>query len=557
MKNIIVRKGLVLGIILLFVGASVVSSIDGNNTLELLTAEDVEAITVNLGGKNVEEQIMVDNEGVSSGVLDVDWWPMFHHDLSHSGYSASVGPATNDTLWAYTTYSNVVSSPAVVDSKVYIGSMDRNVYCLNADTGAKIWQYETGWYVHSSPTVVDGKVYIGSCDGKVYCLNADTGAKIWDYTTDPSDYGVYSSPAVANEKVFFGAYDHKIYCLNANTGVKIWDFTTGNVLTTSSPAVANGKVYIGSCDNNVYCLNADTGAKIWEYATGKSVVSSPSVVDGKVYIGSCDGKVYCLNADTGAKIWDYTIGPSDEGIYSSPAVVDGKVYIGSRDQKVYCLNADTGIKIWEYMMGGCVTSSPAVSYDGMVYIGASSYKSRKDDGMMICLNAETGEKIWEYTSWGSWDSSPAIADGKIYVGSRDNKVYCFGSSSENQPPEPPVIDGQTNGKAGTEYEYTFNATDPDGDDVKYYIDWGDGDTEWTDDFSASGTPVTVSHTWVGKDTYTITAKAQDEYGLEGPEGTLDISMPINIPFNFNFNLLSWLFERFPNAFPILRHMLGL
>jgi len=33
--------------------------------------------------------------------------------------------------------------------------------------------------------------------------------------------------------------------------------------------------------------------------------------------------------------------------------------------------------------------------------------------------------------------------------------------------------------------------------------------------------------------------------------------PENKPFNFNFPLLSWLFERFPNAFPILRHMLGL
>ena len=128
---------------------------------------------------------------------------------------------------------------------------------------------------------------------------------------------------------------------------------------------------------------------------------------------------------------------------------------------------------------------------------------------------------------------------------------------DNAPPNAPSIDGQTSGKAGNEYEYTFNAVDPDGNDVKYFIDWGDGDTEWTDDFSASGTPVTVSHTWVEKDTYTITAKAQDEHGLEGPEGTLDVSMPKNKAYNFNFNLLSWLFERFPNAFPILGHMLGL
>ncbi len=36
-----------------------------------------------------------------------------------------------------------------------------------------------------------------------------------------------------------------------------------------------------------------------------------------------------------------------------------------------------------------------------------------------------------------------------------------------------------------------------------------------------------------------------------------ISMPKYKAFNFNFNLLSWLFEQFPNAFPILRNLLGL
>ena len=37
--------------------------------------------------------------------------------------------------------------------------------------------------VSSSPAVADGKVYVGSYDSKVYCLNAATGAHIWNYTT--------------------------------------------------------------------------------------------------------------------------------------------------------------------------------------------------------------------------------------------------------------------------------------------------------------------------------------------------------------------------------------
>jgi len=55
----------------------------------------------------------------------------------------------------------------------------------------------------------------------------------------------------------------------------------------------------------------------------------------------------------------------------------------------------------------------------------------------------------------------------------------------------------------------------------------------------------------------IKAKAEDIYGLESDWGTLEVTMPKSKTIHFNFNLLSRLFERFPNAFPILRYMLGL
>jgi hypothetical protein len=64
----------------------------------------------------------------------------------------------------------VQSSPAVAGGRVYVGSDDAKVYCLDASTGAKIWSYLTGDRVVSSPAIVDGVVYIGSYDGKVYAF---------------------------------------------------------------------------------------------------------------------------------------------------------------------------------------------------------------------------------------------------------------------------------------------------------------------------------------------------------------------------------------------------
>ncbi len=224
----------------------------------------------------------------------VDWWPMFHHDLNHTGYSTSIAPNTNQVSWSYRTGHGMNSSPAVADGKVYVGSWDDNVYCLDALNGDSIWSYTTGGNVSSSPAVDDGKVYVGSYDEKVYCLDASNGDFIWSYTTGG---WVSSSPAVADGKVYVGSYDEKVYCLDASSGDSIWSYTTGDDVF-SSPAVVGGKVYVGSDDNNVYCLDAINGDFIWSYATGYSVWSSPAVANGKVYVGSTDGNVLCFGLQT-------------------------------------------------------------------------------------------------------------------------------------------------------------------------------------------------------------------------------------------------------------------
>jgi outer membrane protein assembly factor BamB len=42
------------------------------------------------------------------------------------------------------------------------------------------------------------------------------------------------------------------------------------------------------------------------------------------------------------------------------------------------------------------------------------------------LNASTGTPIWHYATGDSVASSPAVADGRVFVGSLDGKVYAFG-----------------------------------------------------------------------------------------------------------------------------------
>jgi len=128
----------------------------------------------------------------------------------------------------------------------------------------------------------------------------------------------------------------------------------------------------------------------------------------------------------------------------------------------------------------------------------------------------------------------------------------------NEPPETPTIDGPTSGKPGVSYDYIFMSVDPDGDDVYYMVSWGccgpGGDFHQYGPFE-SGVETTISKLYSEEGTYLISAYAMDVNMAESSIATLEVTMPVNQQV---INpLLQMILERFPNAFPILRYLLGL
>ena len=164
--------------------------------------------------------------------------------------------------------------------------------------------------------------------------------------------------------------------------------------------------------------------------------------------------------------------------------------------------------------------------------------------------------------WGASDSNPYPYGMEYYstdVGNtwieKPNVDLCFKTYGlENDPPNKPSIDGETNGKVGVEYEYTFETTDPEGLQVWYYIEWGDNtNTGWIGHYP-SGEEITKSHSWSEKDTYTIRCKAKDPYEAESEWGELEVTMPMNQQSS-NIWFLQFL-KNHPRMFPILRQLLG-
>lgn len=158
------------------------------------------------------------------GALGTTAWPMFRHDLQHTGRSEYSGPSTVNEKWNFVTGNWVRSSPAIgPDGTIYVGSSDGNLYAINSD-GILKWKYFVELPVESSPTIsLNDMIYIGADGLFVFDKN---GTLMSRFTTAAI---IQSSAAISVDgTVYVGSDDKRIYALSSQgaTGTSVTTTTT-------------------------------------------------------------------------------------------------------------------------------------------------------------------------------------------------------------------------------------------------------------------------------------------------------------------------------------------
>jgi VCBS repeat-containing protein len=133
----------------------------------------------------------------------------------------------------------------------------------------------------------------------------------------------------------------------------------------------------------------------------------------------------------------------------------------------------------------------------------------------------------------------------------EGPIWTFLSELEhNREPTRPTITGpQVIHVPNKDYDYEISTTDPDDDNVFYYIDWGDGTFEdWNGPYS-SGQNFTMTHSWPpATKLYEIQVKAKDIYGAESDWGKMYVFVLKNRAASTNSLMIRFIMrsiERFP------------
>jgi outer membrane protein assembly factor BamB len=140
-----------------------------------------------------------------------------------------------------------VSTPAVVEDRVFFGALDGTVYALNATSGKVLWRRKVGERISTSVAAVGQDAYVGVADGTVHrftivpvgdslvlfvgeagvvtllSLHADLSSVRWSRNAPGSGWSSFSRPHVWKGAVFVGTEDGRFLALRLADGEPEWE----------------------------------------------------------------------------------------------------------------------------------------------------------------------------------------------------------------------------------------------------------------------------------------------------------------------------------------------
>ncbi|WP_444940880.1 PQQ-binding-like beta-propeller repeat protein [Microbulbifer sp. ZKSA004] len=136
--------------------------------------------------------------------------------------------------WPFSANGVIKATPRVdgLDGTIYVGSLDHILYAVTPDAIEK-WRLKTEGEIVSSAVLDDERIlYFGSMDGQLYAVNAINGGIRWTY---PANGGVAETPVLAgNDILYFTTVEsnqvHAISRLSQGPGKLVWESVDDTLL---------------------------------------------------------------------------------------------------------------------------------------------------------------------------------------------------------------------------------------------------------------------------------------------------------------------------------------
>jgi outer membrane protein assembly factor BamB len=376
------------------------------------------------------------------------------------------------------------SSPVAFGNRLYLNSpvgdlanTQERLVAIDAESGKVIWDKRFSQYLSDVPQhraswaspAVDpetGNIYIFTVAAQLICVSPD-GAILWDRSL-PDEYGAVTthggrttSPIVDGDKVITNALvlawgdlnrtGNRYFAFDKKTGQTVWiaspqarhydtNYSTPIVATIDGTRA----LIVGGTDGVYHALKVNTGEKIWSMEVSKrAILNSALFKDNIAYITHGEenmdttemGMIAAVDATKSGVLGKDAFKWVTRGFlpsFASPVMDNDRLYTVDNSAVVGAFDLKTGAKLWDRSLGTLQKGSPLLA-DGKLYVGTENGK------LYILRPSATGVEVLDEDLLGTEQTpepiiaSPIASDGRVYVTSMD-ATYAIGKRVPRSAP---------------------------------------------------------------------------------------------------------------------------
>ena len=254
-------------------------------------------------------------------------WPTYNGEYSGRRYStlSQINKTNVSSLtlaWAFQTHADALkSTPLEVNGILYFTVPD-NVWAIDARNGHLIWHYNRpshGDHVgHRGVAMYKDRIYFGTPDAHLICLNARSGKEIWNVEIADVRFGYYVSvaPLVVKDKLIIGTSDdqadvpHFIEAIDPENGKVLWRFDTLPKAGTPEAGTWPDSEALTHGGGPAWLTGTyDPDLNLIYWGTGNPHPVLAGVVRKGANLYTCS--IVALNPDTGKLAWYFQPSPHD------------------------------------------------------------------------------------------------------------------------------------------------------------------------------------------------------------------------------------------------------
>ena len=177
---------------------------------------------------------------------------------NQEGKFYAIDLSTGKQIWEFEASSAIAGPAAVFGSRVFFGDTGGIFYALNIELGIEAWRFEADDKIEGGVNMLeDGngtvRIYFGSHDYFLYCLDAGDGSLLWKHET--TNY-IMATPSLVNsggqQAVTFGGCDGIFHIVPADGEGEPKEIEVGSYIANSS-SVRDGIAYVSHNGGQVLC----------------------------------------------------------------------------------------------------------------------------------------------------------------------------------------------------------------------------------------------------------------------------------------------------------------